>query len=785
MHNSLPPQQRASRDNQTISRNNLMGLFDFLKRNPAPTAEEHSAPLTDRQKATILINRGNASEEAGRMDDAMALYDEAIALAPELARAHMNRGNILLARDQPGAALSAYERATGLEPDYPAAHFNRGNALAALSRHDEALEAYRSAIMLQPDFVEAHIALGCSLEDLGQTEDALSSYLRALEFCPTYGEVHANLGRLLLALGRNDEGIASYERCIALMPDNDEVLAAVGTAQFQRGRLEEARKNLTRAIDLSPDRVDTLIHLGDVLIELGFADAAIECFNRALQISPDNAAARLSSGSAHFLKGEFAEAAANYRKATEISPTFAAAHGCLGSVLKDIGKIDEGIVSTRRALELEPNLHVVRSNLLLMGQSFDGMSKEQRFAEALAFGRTVAQGVRKFESWGNQHDPERPIRIGLVSADLCTHPVGFFIEGVLSALAHTAGNRLSVVAYMNNPKHDPIRARIKSLCSNWHDVHGLPDEELVTQIRNDRIDILIDLAGHTAKNRLPAFAWKPAPVQVTWLGYFATTGVEEIDYVIADPWTLPESEERFFTEKVWRLPRTRLCFTPPEPPVETRLLPAADEGVFTFGCFNSLNKMSDEVVAIWARVLNERPQSRLYLKARQLYRQGAQAETVARFKAHGIAGERLILEGPSQRANYFACYNRVDIALDPFPYTGGTTTAEALWMGVPVLTLRGESFLERQGYGLNGNAGLLDWVADDLGDYVARAVSWSNDLERLAALRSSLRERVLASPIFDSTQFAIDLEEALRSMWRIWCNSQATGAGSVPSASQG
>jgi predicted O-linked N-acetylglucosamine transferase (SPINDLY family) len=297
---------------------------------------------------------------------------------------------------------------------------------------------------------------------------------------------------------------------------------------------------------------------------------------------------------------------------------------------------------------------------------------------------------------------------------------------------------------------------------------------MANRIRADGIDILIDLSGHTAYNRLPVFAWKPAPVQVSWLGYFATTGVAAIDYFVADPWTLPESEEINFTEKVWRLPETRLCFTPPDAAVAVSTLPALVNGYVTFGCFNNLSKMNDKVVAVWARVMEAVPGSRLFLKARQLTEASVRQSIAERFAAHGIDEGRLILEDYVPRENYLAAYQRVDLALDPFPYTGGTTTAEALWMAVPVLTLAGERFISRQGVGLLMNAGLSDWVASDPDDYVARALAHASDLPRLSALRGNLRAQVLASPVYDAARFAKHFETALRGMWQQWCSEQAS-----------
>ena len=266
-------------------------------------------------------------------------------------------------------------------------------------------------------------------------------------------------------------------------------------------------------------------------------------------------------------------------------------------------------------------------------------------------------------------------------------------------------------------------------------------------------------------------------MQVSWLGYFATTGVAEIDYLIADPWTLPASEECNFTEKIWRLPETRLCFTPPDEEVSVSPLPALANGYVSFGCFNNLSKMNDAVVALWSRVLHAVPGSRLFLKARQLMEASVRQSIAERFAVHGVDAARLIFEDYTPRGNYLAAYQRIDIALDPFPYPGGTTSVEALWMGVPVLTLAGERFLSRQGVGLLMNAGLPEWIATDPDDYVARAVSHASDLERLAELRRELRQQVLASPIFDAPRFARHFEAALRGMWKAWCDTQTAQSG--------
>ncbi len=646
-----------------------MGLFDRFKAVKVPV-ESPTAVL--EANAPDLIAQGNALEDAGQFPQALQRYEAAIALAPQLARAHLNRGNVLLASGDTDAAVNAFETALKHDPDYAAAHFNLGNVYVRAGQADAAMAAYGRAIALKPDFVDAHIALGGALDDDRQYAAAIAHYRLALAIQPEYAEVHNNLGKSLRELGQFEDALESY------------------------------------------------------------------------------------------------------RRALEINPEYAQGHNNLGNILKDLGRLDDAQACYRRALEIAPAFVEAHSNLLFLLNYREDADARLALSEAQRYGTWVTEHANVYADWANVREPERCLRIGCVSGDLRDHPVSYFFEGVLSALTRLTPHRLEFFCYSNHFLVDSVTERIRSFCSGWCSTVGMSDAAVAERIHDDAIDILIDLSGHTAHNRLPVFARKPAPVQISWLGYFGTTGVSAIDYLIADPWTLPPSEEANFTEKIWRLPETRLCFTPPDLAVEVSALPALDNGYVIFGCFNNLSKINDRVIALWAQVLLATPRSRLFLKSPQLKEALVRKRVCEAFAAHGIEPERLLLEGLSSRAEYLACYQRVDIALDPFPYTGGTTTAEALWMGVPVLTLQGERFLSRQGVGLLMNAGLTDWIAADQSDYVFQATAHARDLPALAELRAAMRQQVLASPIFNASDFAHHFETALRGMWRTWC-SQQTG----------
>jgi protein O-GlcNAc transferase len=689
--------------------------------------------------AEQLLEQGMELEQRGQAEEALRCYDAAVSLMPELARAHFNRGTILLDRGDAQQALEAFTQAVRHKPESAGAHFNLGATHTRLDQHEAAVPAYREALALKPEFAEAEMALGTALEELGQDEAAVASYRRALEIKPGYVESHEKLVKLLGRLGRSNELAAVYRRLLELDPDNVEILYNLGLLLRHLGRMQDAARNFRRAVELRPGFVDALCNLGDVSIGLRLFDDAVESYRKVLQLEPGNAGV----------------------------------HHNLAAALKDTGKLDEALESYYRALALQPDFPIAQSNVLLIQHLLSRLSTEQQLEEARRFGAMVTRLAPAPAAPGNPVDPARCLRIGFVSADLHSHPVGHFIESVLAALSTGASGRLELFAYSNSLKADEVTARIKRHFQSWQSVVGLPDEVMARRIRDDAIDILVDLSGHTGKNRLPVFAWKPAPVQISWLGYFATTGVEAIDYLIADPWTLPAELESHFTEKILRLPETRLCFTPPAHDVEVAPLPALRSGYVTFACFNTLSKMNDAVVALWARVLHAVPGSRLQLVAPPDQHVHWQRVVTESFSAHGINAERLQVLNAGPRAAYLATYQQVDIALDPFPYTGGTTTAEALWMGVPVLTLAGKSFLARQGVGLLANAGLPEWIAEDPDDYVRRAVSHAGDLPRLASLRAGMREQVLASPLFDAPRFARHFEEALRGVWRKWCEAQA------------
>lgn len=668
-------------------------------------------------------------------------------------------------------ALPVLQKAAELLPDDAAAQSNLGRALLSIGQLDGAVMRFRLALALNPNLADVHNSLGAALRELGYLDDAIASYRQALQLDPEFAVAHSNLGTALHDLGQLVAAAASHRRALEIVPDFAEAHRNLGAVLRDLGQFDDAVASYRYALELKPNLAAAHDDLGTVLREHQQLDAAVASHRRALEIDPEFVRAHSNLGIALHKLGQIDAAQASFRRALEIEPDFAPAYNNLGGTLQDLWQVDDAVAMFRRALEIKPDSTSAFSTVLCMEHYLPDHSAASLPVEARQFGALAERKASPRTVWRNTREEDRCLHIGLVSPDLRTHPVGYFVESVLAALKSNATGRLKITAYPTNlVRTDAITERIKAFCHAWHSAVGIPDASLARQIHDDGIDILIDLSGHTAHNRLPLFAWKPAPVQVSWLGYFATTGLAAMDYLIADPWTLLAAEESQFTEKIWRLPETRLCFTPPDEDVPVSPLPALANGHVTFGCFNNLTKVNDAVVALWARVLTAVPGSRLFLKTKQLDEARIRQRVTDCFATNGIEPARLILEGFSPRAEYLDSYRRVDIALDPFPFPGGTTSVESLWMGVPVLTLAGASFLSRQGIGLLMNAGLPDWIAADADDYVARAMSHTSDLQRLASLRSGLRQQVLDSPLFDAPRFAGHFEAALRGMWRAWCS---------------
>jgi predicted O-linked N-acetylglucosamine transferase (SPINDLY family) len=755
--------------------------------------------------AVYLNNLGEANRALGRNAEAMAAYRRAVEQEPDFAEAHANLGVALKVDGQFDAAITCFDRALALKPDYVAAYNNRGNVRMAQGRWAEAIADYQRALERKPDYVEACLNLGHAWYAQGNLDAAWDCYQRVLAMRPNLASAHLGRGNVLHDQGKLADARACYEQAIAVSPNLVEAHHNLGNVLHAQGKLDEACVAQRRALDLNPDHASAWNSLGSTLHALGKIDAALDCYARALQLRPDYAEAHNNCGNAWKDTGRLDAALGCYENALAAKPSFLAARSNLGGTLqaqgkldaalqchrqtltlrpdhlethinhgnacKDAGRLDEALGCYERILATKPDLLAARQNLLATLHYCPEVTL-QRLADAHAdFERLHAAPLRTvWQPHSNTRDPQRRLRLGFVSSDLGQHPVGVFL---VRALENLDPRQCAVFCYAERLKTDALTARIRAATTGWRDVFGLTDELLAEQVRADQIDILFDLAGHTAKNRLLLFARKPAPIQITWLGYVGTTGLQAMDYLLADRHEVPPAAEPYCVERVLRLPDGYVCFDPPADAPPVGPLPATRAGRFTFGSFNNPAKINAQVIAAWAEILRQVPQARLLLKYR-----GFDSDAVGQRLRRSLAEQhvdpqRLELAGWSPHAATLDAYREVDLALDPFPYGGGLTTCEALWMGVPVVTFPGETFASRHALSHLSTAGLTETLAPDRTGYINMAVALAGDLPRLATLRSGLRERVAASPLCDGPQFAQNLTTLLREAWHRWCEQHA------------
>lgn len=719
--------------------------------------------------AEVLFNLAVALKQQGKFDEAVVAYRRTIEAAPNNPEVHYNLGNLLFGLDQLDEAIACYRRAIQIKPQHADAHCNLGAALKRQGKLTEAIAAFRRTTAINVD----HGAAFCNLADthasLGGFDDAIVAYRAALRIKPDSVSALCGLGAALTAQGQLDQAAIAYRRATEIKPDNDEAHYNLANALKALGRLAEAAVSYRQAIAIKPNLVEALVNLGNTLNELGQPDAATAAYGRAIEIAPGSVEAHYNIGNVLKDQGRLEEAVAAYRQAIAIEPAYAEAHANLAIVLMSQGRLAEALDEYRQAIALKPDDADIHSNYLLCLNYNDAETPESVLAAHRAWDRRFGQAAWP-QTYSNDRTPARRLRIGYVSPDLRSHSVTFFFEPLLKAHDRQA---VDVFCYSDVLRPDAVTNRLQGLADHWLSTVGLSDDEVAARIRSDGIDILVDLAGHTAWNRLRVFARRPAPVQVTWLGYANTTGVAAIDYRLVDAVTDPVgTAEVASSETLLRLPGGFLCYGGLHGVAEPTQPPCLKTGMVTFGSFNNPVKLSEATFEAWAKLLVRLPHARLLLKGKSFADAATRALVLARFGERGVAADRIeLLSWLSGSADHLALYDRVDIALDPFPYNGTTTTCEALWMGVPLVTLRGDRHCGRVGASLLTQVGLTDWIADSVDDYAEIAVALAENRSRLHELRRSLRARLLASPLCDAASFARKVENSYRTIWQNWCET--------------
>jgi predicted O-linked N-acetylglucosamine transferase (SPINDLY family) len=689
-------------------------------------------------------------------------------LMQQALRAHQ-RGDL-------ASAARGYQKALKEAPGFPDAlhllglvKYQGGDFATAIQLIEQAIGRSR-----QPLF---YFNLGKVQKDNQDFTAAESAFRQALQLEPRYTQAMVNLGSVYEAWGRLDEAIAQYEHALQLQPTDALACNNLGVSYKQHHDFAAAQSWLQRAIELNPHYAEAYSNLGDLARIQGELEAAERYCRQAIDLTPDHADLWSNLGSVHIMQRRYRDAEDCFRRALTIAPQSAPALTGLGNTLREQGEVGEAITWLSKGLQGQAASHFDNAyfGCLLSTLNYAAdISRQEVFTRHQQFGAAVAARVKamgiKFDFTQRDRRLDRPLRIGYVSPDFRTHSCAYFL---LPLLQQHDRQQVEITCYAEVARPDAVTTRFQAVAHQWHDTTIMSDEQLARQIHQDQIDILIDCAGHTEHNRLPVFGFKPAPVQMTWLGYPNSSGLDSMDYRLSDSIADPEDSDAYHSETLLRLPHGFLCFQPLEEMPAVSPLPARANGYITFGCLNNFAKVTPPVLALWLKLLKTVPHSRLMLKAAQLADSDLNARTLQYFTDQGITENRLSLVGQTpSRQEHFAHYHKIDIGLDPFPYNGTTTSCEAMWMGVPIVTLLGDRHAGRVGASLLTQVGLQHLIAPDEAHYVQLITELAEDFDQLDSLRTSLRNTVQNSPLCDAASFAHSMESVYRTAWQQWCENQ-------------
>ncbi len=750
---------------------------------------------------------GNLFRASGRITEALAAYRQAIRVRPDFAEAHNNLGTVLQAQGERAEAIAEYQHALRFKPDYVEACNNLGTAFKENGDLAQAAQCYRRALELAPRNGEAHVNLGTVHQAQQQFDEAIACYRRALAIDPRSALAHNNLGAALKELERFDEAIASFREALRVDPDSFDAHFNLGATLHAREDWAGAGSEYKEALRIKPDDVKALTSLGNVLQHQGRMDESLQLYERAIQLDPTIASAHLNRANAYRVKRMTAEAIAGYnaalrlqpnfpeaynnlavlfndvdqsdlaieccRKGIEQDPTGAALFANLATAMQTLGRLDEAVEYARKSVDLRPEGVEGYTNLLYKLNFNPAFDPPTIFAEHLEWARRHAEPLTALAApHTNDRSPRRRLRVGYVSPNFREHAVNFFTEPLIAAHDH---REFEIFCYSDVTTADAATERLRRAADHWRDVAYDSDQQLADRVRADAIDILVDLTGHIAGNRLLVFARKPAPIQVTYIGYQNTTGMSAMDYRLTDAWADPPGvTDAYYTEELVRLPRSFFCYRPSDDSPPITPLPARETGRITFGSFNNFAKVGPRVVDTWLEILERVPDSRLLVLARG---GGSLQDRIAALAdARGVDPTRIEFRDKRPREAYLQLLREADIALDPFPFNGHTTTCDLIWMGVPVVMLAGQTYASRFGGSVLRNVGLEHLIADTSQRYIALAVALAADLPQLAQWRDALRPRMADSALLDFQGFTHNVEAAYRQMWLTWCRQAKSGA---------
>jgi predicted O-linked N-acetylglucosamine transferase (SPINDLY family) len=703
---------------------------------------------------------GKINFELGKFEKSIEYLKKSLQLQPEFESAHGELCQALFQSGKIDEALEIIDYGIKKFPKNSSFYLFKGNIEYSKKEYEKSINSYEKSFQIDSNLIQAQINLTTVFLAQKDFQSAINSSKKALKINPHSPDVYVCIAKTEIEIEKIADALNNCEKALSLEQDNLAALKTKGKILLILGKFQEAKECFEKTLKKEGPSVENHNNLGLIFLKSANYKAAEREFRNALKIDQNNCTSNNNIGHALMEMEQLLESEKYLRRALALDKKSEIVLGNLGGTLLKQNRMPEAISYFKEALLINQKFTTARSNLLYLLSIY---SSSSYFDEARKFGEILSENTDEpYTSWQTIRKPVEKLKIGFISGGFYNHPVGFFLDEIISKINR---EKIQLFAYSTRDRNDDLTQRIRPYFSEWKSFIGIGKNDAAKIIHDDDIHILIDFDGHTSGNLLPVFSKKPAPIQVSWLGFWATTGLKEIDFLLADEITLPLNQRDQFTETIWYLPDTRLCFSPPKFNIPVNSLPAKVNGFITFACFQKLTKVSDAVLSLWGQVLEAVPHSKLRMVMSQLDNSIFRKQLNQRLTTAGIDPARVILAEPMAREDYLASYAKVDIVLDTFPYTGGTTTCEALWMGVPTLTLTGQTMIERQGVGMLSCVGLHDWIASDQSDYVTKAIAHSADFEALAALRKTLREKALASPLFDAPRFARNLENAFLKMW--------------------
>lgn len=726
--------------------------------------------------ADAWVNLGVVQKDLGALTAANESYAHALTISPDDAIVHNNYGNLLLAQGNLEQAQVSYEKAIALDPAYTDAKVNLALAYREQGDAGKSLEALERIAEEHPEHVSVLNSYGNALRNAERFEEARDVLQKAINLSPDHAEAHNNLGLVLTLLGNREEAEPMFRRAVDLRPDMPVLANNYGTLLLKTFQLELSIDQLQRAVALDPDYLDAWVNLGVAHFMLGNYDEAVAAYRKAIAQDPDNAFAHYSLGVALLEQQDLPDAVHEIEHALKVNPDNVMALNTLGVALLDQHRIEEAREVMARAAKADTmSAPVYASNHLFTSLYVTELDNQHIFDIHRDFGRRFTSAEPDLiKPHRHVRDPARKLRLAYMSPDFRGHSVAFFMEALLEKHDRSS---FEIVLYSNTTRIDGVTEAMENAADLWVETAGLTDVALADRIRSDQVDILVNLGGHTSGNRLVACGQKLSPVQIEYLGYPDTSGVLAMDYRLTDAQADPVDEaDSRCVETLLRLPDCFHCYRPTTKAPAPSPAPHIERGYVTYGSFNVLPKLNDRVVAAWSEILKQVPNARLYLKCKQLKTESVRDRVRGYFSDAGVDPARIDMEAfvPSVQ-DHLNKYAGIDLGLDTFPYNGTTTTCEAMWMGVPVLSLEGYRHTGRVGLSLLHAVGMHDeFVAPDVDAYIARAIEWGKNPERLAEVRGDLRDRMAASPLRDEVGFTRQLEQLYREVWQAWCEGPET-----------